>query len=192
MSLTCADIGTNPEYVERKLLYWFELAKAWGAILLLDEADVFLERRSSSDLVRNNLVAIFLRTLEYYKGILFLTTNRVGTFDEAFLSRIDVPIYFGALTNVQRTQIWTSFIRKLEEEKRGKTRVDANVKYYIKEDRDLLGLEMNGREIRSGSSNISRSLLPCTCTRAKLTFHAYRFPDSSGAGRDRRPWQERG
>lgn len=192
MSLTCADIGTVPEIVEEKLLYWFELAKAWGAILLLDEADVFLERRSSSDLVRNNLVAIFLRTLEYYNGILFLTTNRVGTFDEAFLSRIDVPIYFRALTNDQRTQIWSSFIRKLEEEKRGKIRVDANVKYYIKEDRDLLGLEMNGREIRSGSSNISRSLLPCTCTWAKLIFHAYRFPDSSGAGRDRRPWQERG
>ena len=49
--MTCADIGTVPEIVEKKLLYWFELAKAWGAILLLDEADVFMERRSSSDLV---------------------------------------------------------------------------------------------------------------------------------------------
>lgn len=61
ISLTCADIGTDPTSVERNLLTWFELAKFWRAVLLLDEADVFLERRSASDLTRNNLVAIFLR-----------------------------------------------------------------------------------------------------------------------------------
>jgi SpoVK/Ycf46/Vps4 family AAA+-type ATPase len=151
ISLTSADIGTDPLTVEHKLSYWFKLAKAWKAILLLDEADVFLERRSATDLVRNNLVAIFLRTLEYYQGILFLTTNRIGTFDEAFISRIDVPIYFPALTDSQRIQIWTLFIRKLEEERQDKVRVAGDLKYYIKEDRDLLDLEWNGREIRSGS-----------------------------------------
>jgi SpoVK/Ycf46/Vps4 family AAA+-type ATPase len=151
ISLTSADIGTDPLSVEEKLSYWFKLAKAWKAILLLDEADVFLERRSATDLVRNNLVAIFLRTLEYYQGILFLTTNRIGTFDEAFISRIDVPIYFPALTDSQRIQIWSLFIRKLEEERRDQVRVAGDLKYFIKEDRDLLDLEWNGREIRSGS-----------------------------------------
>ena len=48
----------------------------WEAVLLLDEADVFLEARSTHDLERNKLVSIFLRVLEYYEGILFLTTNR--------------------------------------------------------------------------------------------------------------------
>jgi SpoVK/Ycf46/Vps4 family AAA+-type ATPase len=150
ISLTSADIGTDPEYVEKELLSWFELARVWSAVLLLDEADVFLERRSASDLVRNNLVAIFLRTLEYYKGILFLTTNRIGTFDEAFLSRIDVPIYFPALSKENRVKIWNTFFTKLEEERQDKVRVSSDVKYYIEEDRDLLSLEWNGREIRSG------------------------------------------
>ena len=45
-------------------------------MLLLDEADVYLERRSINDLMRNSLVSIFLRLLEYFQGILFLTTNR--------------------------------------------------------------------------------------------------------------------
>jgi hypothetical protein len=44
-------------------------------VLLLDEADVFMEARSSHDLDRNKLVAIFLRLLEYFEGIMFLTTN---------------------------------------------------------------------------------------------------------------------
>lgn len=51
-------------------------AHGWGAVLLLDEADVYLERRSINDLMRNSLVSIFLRLLEYFQGILFLTTNR--------------------------------------------------------------------------------------------------------------------
>lgn len=90
------------------------------------------------------------RTLEYYQGILFLTTNRVGTFDEAFLSRIDAPIWFPPLTNDQRVQIWSSFFTKLEREREGKIRVSQDVRYYVKDDRDLLALEWNGREIRSG------------------------------------------
>ena len=152
ISLTSADIGVEPGPVEEKLLYWFELAKAWGAILLIDEADVFLERRSTMDLVRNNLVSIFLRTLEYYSGILFLTTNRVGTFDEAFLSRIDVSVGFPALNHESRVGLWSMFIKKLEKERQNKIRVEVDVKYYIKKDEDLLSLEWNGREIRSGSS----------------------------------------
>lgn len=34
------------------------------------------------------LVSVFLRVLEYYDGILSLTSNGVGTFEEAFRSRI--------------------------------------------------------------------------------------------------------
>lgn len=50
-----------------------------AAVVLLDEADVFLEERDVRDLNRNALVSVFLRALEYYEGILILTSNRVGT-----------------------------------------------------------------------------------------------------------------
>jgi SpoVK/Ycf46/Vps4 family AAA+-type ATPase len=152
ISLTSSDLGTEPDAVEQRLLRWFDLANVWNAVLLIDEADVFLERRSHSDLRRNNLVVIFLRTLEYYRGILFLTTNRVGMFDEAFLSRIDVAIYFPALRYESRLRLWSIFIQKLEMERRSEIRVEADVKYYIENDEDLLRLHLNGREIRSGAS----------------------------------------
>lgn len=57
MTLSTSDIGTTPSEVEENLEHHFKRAKSWGAILLIDEADVYLERRSVSDLRRNGLVA---------------------------------------------------------------------------------------------------------------------------------------
>jgi hypothetical protein len=58
---------------------------------------------------------VFLRILEYYEGILILTSNRVGTFDEAFKSRIQVAIHYDKLTKRSRRQIWQNFFDMLEE-----------------------------------------------------------------------------
>lgn len=82
--VTYGDIGTKPEVVEKYLESVLYLGKRWGCVVLLDEADVFLEQRTLTDLEQNALVSVFLRVLEYYEGISILTSNRVGTFDEAF------------------------------------------------------------------------------------------------------------
>ncbi|KAI0834648.1 hypothetical protein F5Y06DRAFT_306691 [Hypoxylon sp. FL0890] len=95
--ITCGDLGTTAREVEAALETNFALANKWGSILLLDEADVFLARRTPQDFKRNGLVAVFLRVLEYYAGILFLTTNRIGDFDEAFSSRIHISLHYPAL-----------------------------------------------------------------------------------------------
>ncbi|KAF2967356.1 hypothetical protein GQX73_g6226 [Xylaria multiplex] len=84
LSITAADLGHEPRDLERNLLQFLKNASSWDAVVLLDEADVYLERRSANDLRRNSIVSIFLRAMEYFQGILFLTTNRVGHFDEAF------------------------------------------------------------------------------------------------------------
>lgn len=90
--ITCGDLGTTVETVEKRLEEIFSKAQKWDCVLLLDEADVFLAERTKTDIERNALVSLFLRTLEYYDGLLFLTTNRVGTLDEAFRSRIHVTL----------------------------------------------------------------------------------------------------
>lgn len=74
----------------------------WACVVLLDEAGVFLEERTPTDLVRNALVSVFLRVLEYYDGILILTSNRVGAFDEAFKSRMQLAVHYLTLTEVDR------------------------------------------------------------------------------------------
>lgn len=77
--MSAGDLGLDPRHVESKLQGILEMCTRWNAILLLDEADVFLEQRSLHELERNKLVSIFLRVLEYYEGIMFLTTNRFVT-----------------------------------------------------------------------------------------------------------------
>ncbi|KAF8892879.1 P-loop containing nucleoside triphosphate hydrolase protein [Infundibulicybe gibba] len=107
------DLGTKAADLDAALEKVFDVATAWKAIVLIDEADVFLERRSLHDLERNAMVAVFLRHVEYYRGILFLTTNRVQAFDEAFLSRIHVAMHFHELTVESKAQVWTAFLKKI-------------------------------------------------------------------------------
>ncbi|KAF8244243.1 P-loop containing nucleoside triphosphate hydrolase protein [Wilcoxina mikolae CBS 423.85] len=109
----CAgDLGASSSSVEQGLGDALQLATTWNAIILIDEADVFLERRSVHDLERNGLVSVFLRVLEYYEGIMFLTTNRIGSFDAAFTSRIHLAIKYPALTHCSRWDLWETFISK--------------------------------------------------------------------------------
>ncbi|KAJ0369164.1 hypothetical protein COL154_002044 [Colletotrichum chrysophilum] len=68
--------------------------------------NVFLAERTKEDFVRNGLVAVFLRVLEYYSGILFLTTNRVGDFDEAFTSRIHMSLYYPELSEEKTRRVF--------------------------------------------------------------------------------------
>lgn len=150
LSLTCGDLGMEPDMVEKQLMKWLKLATSWEAILLLDEADVYLESRISQDLQRNTLVSIFLRALEYYQGLLFLTTNRVGTFDDAFVSRIHVVIHYPDFTNGQRAQIWDTFFNKLEKERESIKFTQRTVD-YAKESKEMQSLGWNGREIRNGN-----------------------------------------
>ncbi|KAJ5703972.1 hypothetical protein N7493_011110 [Penicillium malachiteum] len=114
--VTCGDIGDNAEFVEKNLERNFQLAHKWGCVLLLDEADVFLKRRNDTDLARNAIVSVFLRTLEYYSGILFLTTNRVGQIDRAFKSRIHVSLYYPKLDKKTSIQIWKNNIGRIRKE----------------------------------------------------------------------------
>ncbi|KAI1338623.1 P-loop containing nucleoside triphosphate hydrolase protein [Xylariaceae sp. FL0016] len=138
MVLTSSDIGTDHK----------EMAKSWNAVLLIDEADIFLERRSTADLVRNSLVAGFLRALEFFDGILFLTTNRVGSFDDAFISRIHVQLYYPDFDDEQRQAIWKTFMNKLAQERGDYMRLNVDAKDYIHGAR-IKALKLNGREIRN-------------------------------------------
>ncbi|KAH6988873.1 P-loop containing nucleoside triphosphate hydrolase protein [Ilyonectria sp. MPI-CAGE-AT-0026] len=143
--VTCGDIGTKPEDVEKYLESVLLLGKTWGCVVLLDEADVFLEERSLQNLERNALVSIFLRVLEYYDGILILTSNRVGTFDQAFKSRIQLALHYEKLSRDQRFKIWSNFFTRLQDFG-GK---DINLSDLYDHIGELADYDMNGREIRN-------------------------------------------
>jgi AAA+ superfamily predicted ATPase len=82
--------------------------------------------------------------LEYREGILILTSNRVGTFDEAFKSRIQVAIHYDNLTRTSRKAIWQNFFTMLES-----SNEDANIPELERRLNELANEEMNGRQIRN-------------------------------------------
>ncbi|KAF8540209.1 P-loop containing nucleoside triphosphate hydrolase protein [Trichophaea hybrida] len=120
----------------------FKTASHWNAILFPDEADVFLERRSPDNLTRNGLVSVFLRKLEYYEGILFLTTNRVSQFDEAILSRIHLMLRYDDLTKDVRKQVWGNFLSRA-------TTSSGDADVTDKELEELAIYKLNGRQIKN-------------------------------------------
>jgi len=120
-SVSVGELGTSTEQLEAKLQDILELASIWSAVTLIDEADIFLEARTNSDIVRNAMVGIFLRKLEYHQGVLFLTTNRVSCFDPAFNSRISVAIKYDDLSSDARGLVWKNLVEAaLNKEKRNK------------------------------------------------------------------------
>ncbi|KAG7417737.1 hypothetical protein Forpe1208_v005143 [Fusarium oxysporum f. sp. rapae] len=86
--------------------------------------------------------------LEYYEGILFLTTNRVKDMDQAFQSRIHMSLEYPPLDNTARESVWRGFLSRA-------ISVDAKVEgdsaHEIKEEeiKALAGLELNGRQIKN-------------------------------------------
>ncbi|NCA22983.1 MAG: AAA family ATPase [Crocinitomicaceae bacterium] len=106
----------------------------WNAILLFDEVDIFLSRRNEN-LERSAIVGIFLRLFEYFNGILFFTTNRINSLDEAVLSRVTLKINYPKLDEVSREKVWKQ---------------NLNAADLITNSLSKLALiEMNGREIRN-------------------------------------------
>ncbi|GAM91114.1 hypothetical protein ANO11243_091610 [Dothideomycetidae sp. 11243] len=100
---------------ERNLTSLLRFATTWKAIVLFDEADVFLEARKNGDGAqeRNSLVAVFLRHLEYFSGIVFLTTNRIQVFDTAMKSRVHLALTYHEPDETGRRQIWAKNLDKI-------------------------------------------------------------------------------
>jgi hypothetical protein len=100
-----AQLGTSAEELEKELIKVLQRASRWGAILLVDEADVFIHTRGD-DIEQNAIVGVFLRVLEYYNGILFLTTNRTTIIDDAIISRCTAQVKFQIPDVDGQKQIW--------------------------------------------------------------------------------------
>jgi hypothetical protein len=160
-AVSAGELGTNSGSLERDLNRIMDITHSWGAILLLDEADVFLEARQPHDIHRNSLVSVFLRLTEYYQGILFLTTNRVETFDEAFQSRIHMGIRYENLTPKARKKIWQHHVGKVEkmakEESEGKG--EKMMPFKDTDFDELSKRNMNGRQVRTCLNNWQCSVI---------------------------------
>ncbi len=98
-------LGLDVAHMEQALKDALTRAQRWSAVMLIDEADVYIKRRQDN-LTMNAVVGVFLRVLEYFNGLLFLTTNRVDDIDEAIVSRCIALIKYHAPGAEDRRKIW--------------------------------------------------------------------------------------
>lgn len=154
---TCGDLGSNPEKIQKALESHFKLAHRWNCVLLLDEADVYLAERHHNDLDRNGIVSVFLRTLEYYSGILFLTSNRVGSIDLAFKSRIHMALSYKRIDLSGTREIWGNILDGIDKDNAGqRVKIDYDrddllawaENHFAKMEENQLST-WNGRQIRN-------------------------------------------
>ncbi|KAF2724282.1 P-loop containing nucleoside triphosphate hydrolase protein [Polychaeton citri CBS 116435] len=134
--LGATQLGDRLCDIENELSRILRLAASWDAVLLLDEADAFLETRSDESGSRERNKP-FLRVLEYYQGVLILTTNRSVTFDPAFYSRIHLTLRFKPLDHDSRKAVWSNFLQPT-----GTTFTDTLLT-------ELAGEILNGRQIKN-------------------------------------------
>ena len=104
-SIHSGSLGVTAPDVRKNLETVFARAQRWNAVLLLDEADVFVLERGT-DLQQNAIVAEFLRTMEYFQGLLFMTTNRANDIDDAILSRCAAIIDYRTPSKEHARAIW--------------------------------------------------------------------------------------
>ncbi|KAH6693328.1 P-loop containing nucleoside triphosphate hydrolase protein [Leptodontidium sp. MPI-SDFR-AT-0119] len=145
--LQAEDLGTDASRLGPKIKKVFEMATEWDAVILLDEADVFMAERDPGDIARNELVSIFLRELEYFKGIIFLTTNLYSTIDVAFRSRVNIHLVFNSLPFSSRLVLWRKFLSRLPGE-------DVESKLQEGDMEELAKWELNGREIKNAIKTV--------------------------------------
>ncbi|KAI9682817.1 MAG: hypothetical protein M1822_006307 [Bathelium mastoideum] len=126
--------------------------------LLVDEADVFLESRNDANPDRNALVSVLLRMLEYYQGIIILTTNRVTSLDVAVQSRIHLAIRYDDFPKKNKEEIFKNFLDELDPGTiKDRDAIDDWIQEYGSESK------FNGRQIR----NIVTSAIALACSSAK-------------------------
>jgi len=137
--IQCSQLGTDPDELEKLLAEVLERATRWGAILLIDEADVYIHERGA-DVVQNAIVGVFLRLLEYYSGVLFLTTNRETLVDDAIKSRVMAHVRYKLPDYDEKVKLW-----KILSEQYGANISPAVIKELV-EDKSLKMI--SGRSIK--------------------------------------------
>ncbi|KAL8400077.1 hypothetical protein RB594_000474 [Gaeumannomyces avenae] len=119
LCLKNGDLGPPiADSISQNLDHFLQLGERYGALVLLEEADVYFGSRQT-------IRPIFLRALEYYKGVLFLTTNNLGILDSAFTSRIHAALHYGHLTEADRVAVWEASFDRLERDSGSRVYVSA-------------------------------------------------------------------
>ncbi|KAH7035766.1 P-loop containing nucleoside triphosphate hydrolase protein [Microdochium trichocladiopsis] len=143
-TISTNEMGSSAAYLAAFLRQVFENCRSWGAILLISDADVYLENRTMRNTHRNSIVNVFLRQLSSFCGTMFLKTARVEEFDDELRSHVHVAVRYGKPDFKSKKAIFRAFL--------GLAPVGTQIAPREFTDTDLCELakyDLNGRHIRN-------------------------------------------
>jgi hypothetical protein len=141
--------ASNSEELVRRLSVGFQRAKRYRSVLLLDEVDVFIRKRGGQGGVAfDENTSVFLRMMEYYDGVLLMTTNLPDQIDPAVFSRVHVCLEYTEPKAADRKAIWNGMLPT--ELKAAITGTEADLESMLTE---LSEIPINGREIKTVIQN---------------------------------------
>lgn len=144
--IQAAQLGLDVSSLESNLYRILRRAERWGAVIMIDEANAYIHERGH-DIHQNAIVGVFLRLLEYFSGILMLTTNQTREsldddtsfdIDDAILSRCQAVFKFELPDQEMSTQLWALQAKLMKKELSDKL-IQKLVKRY----------RLSGRSIRN-------------------------------------------
>ncbi|KAI0550012.1 P-loop containing nucleoside triphosphate hydrolase protein [Xylaria curta] len=135
--ITCADLSTDLDALKKRLQETCLRAANWKALLLLDEADMFVQTRDMQDLHES-------------EALLFITSGRVDRLDQALESRITMPIHLPDLSFEVQQSIWKDLIWRLENPSPDQKKVwERFIKFDLEAAEGGVYTTMNGRQIKT-------------------------------------------
>jgi len=110
--LTMADIGTTAPDLEKAFKDAVNLTRTWNCIILIEDADVLVEKRSFQNMEGNAVVATIIKLIDEFRGTLILTSTGERVFDEVFRSCFDFRVQFQPPNMQEKVELWKRFLRE--------------------------------------------------------------------------------
>ncbi|GKZ23196.1 hypothetical protein AbraCBS73388_009547 [Aspergillus brasiliensis] len=136
--LSARALGTTTARVKESMDFILRIITKWNAVLLLEDADIFIQPPNPTDFQKSEVSYDFLTLLEHFEGILFLASECVETIDPAFETRIDATIRYPELDTYSRRHIWEQLLGKADREAISKSDIIH-----------MADRELNGRQIKN-------------------------------------------
>ncbi|EJT74502.1 hypothetical protein GGTG_08342 [Gaeumannomyces tritici R3-111a-1] len=130
--------------ISQNLDHFLQLGERYGALVLLEEADEYLESYQRGN-ISYNIRPIFLRAFEYYKGVLFLTANSLSGLGSAPTA----ALHYRSLTDAERVAIWEMSFDQLERDSGSRVHVSVAAREFASGSREILALYLNSRQIKN-------------------------------------------
>ncbi|KAF2968569.1 hypothetical protein GQX73_g4967 [Xylaria multiplex] len=111
-TLSSRHLGTEPTMVEKSVTNAFKCCQLWGALLLIDQADTFLEARNKNSPELNGIVYRFFYTLRHYRGLTFLLSTRNSQINNIFKGMADLTLPHFEPGQSERRKFWLKYIQK--------------------------------------------------------------------------------